>query len=140
MVLQESDEIEEVKAPVPVCDPSVVVAITVARDESVPYAKPCSVASAPPVAVMLPLRVAVVAVTDEAAWVVTVGTMMSGVAAVEREGLYDPLMGTCTICPLMSQGVVGLGMGLVTIVGGRVVFAEDEHNWDAMTPRVMGPM
>ena len=43
---------------VPVWAPKVEVAMTVARVESVPYAKPLWVTSAPPVAVMLPFKVA----------------------------------------------------------------------------------
>ena len=43
------------------------------NEATVPHAKPRTVGPAPPVAVMFPFRVAVVAVIAEAAWVVTVG-------------------------------------------------------------------
>ncbi len=49
--------------------------MTVARVDTVPYANPDCVASAPPVAVMLPLRVRVVVETDDGALVVTVGAV-----------------------------------------------------------------
>ena len=53
---------------------SVVVAVSPPDNpEFVPQAKPRTVGPAPPVAVMLPLSTAVVAVTEEADWVVTVG-------------------------------------------------------------------
>ncbi len=58
-----------VKAPVPKGCPavSVVVAMVVAIVALVPYAKPLTVALDPPVAVMFPLRVTVVAVSEDSA-------------------------------------------------------------------------
>ena len=73
MVLPERPVTALVNAVTPTCAPSVVVAMTVESVESVPYAKPDCVAFAPPVTVMSPFSVAVVAVTEEAAEVVTVG-------------------------------------------------------------------
>ena len=58
----------------PVCAPKVEVAIVVERSETVPYAKPDSVASAPPVAVMEPFRVRVEVATDVGRSVERVGT------------------------------------------------------------------
>ena len=55
-----------VKAPVENVPFSVVVATPVVKLELVPQAKPLTVAEAPPVAVMLPLRVAVVCPVTEA--------------------------------------------------------------------------
>jgi hypothetical protein len=53
--------LDEVNAPVPVNPPPVVVAVSPPESEAfVPHAKPCWVALEPPVAVMFPLRVAVV--------------------------------------------------------------------------------
>ena len=63
----------ELNDAVPVCAPSVEVAITVVRVADVPYAKPDCVAFAPPVTVMLPFKVAVEVATGEAVEVVTVG-------------------------------------------------------------------
>ena len=65
---------EPVKAPVPKLPFSVVVAVSPPLSvETVPQAKPRTVGPAPPVAVMLPFRVAVVWPTEDADWVVTVG-------------------------------------------------------------------
>ena len=67
---------EPVKAPVPKGWPAVSVVVAVSPPESVetvPHAKPRTVGPAPPVAVMLPFRVAVVWPTEDADWVVTVG-------------------------------------------------------------------
>lgn len=74
-------------APLPV-----VVAMTVARAESVPYAKPETVTFAPPRAVMVPLRVAVPLVTEEADCVVTVGADAAGLLAI-REMLAREFVG-----------------------------------------------
>lgn len=66
-----------VNAPVPNGWPTVSLVVAVSppdNDEFVPHANPRTVTFDPPVAVMLPLRVAVVAVTLEADCVVTVGT------------------------------------------------------------------
>jgi hypothetical protein len=52
---------------------SVVVDTPVKRLETVLYAKPLTVAFDPPVAVMVPLSIAVVPAIDEALCVVTVG-------------------------------------------------------------------
>jgi hypothetical protein len=57
---------EPVNAPVVKLPFSVVVDTPVERLEAVLYAKPLTVAFAPPVAVMVPLRVAVVPAIDEA--------------------------------------------------------------------------
>ena len=56
---------------------SVVVEVLVLNVESVPYAKPRTVTFVPPTPVRLPLRVAVVAVTEEASRVSTVGTTLT---------------------------------------------------------------
>ena len=77
--------ISEVNAPVPEKAPSVVVAMTVVRLESVPYAKPCCVASAPPVLSMEPLRVAEVEVMEEAAEVVRVERVIATVVVDKIE-------------------------------------------------------
>jgi hypothetical protein len=69
------DDIFELNEALPVCDPRVEVAITVERFEAVPYAKPDCVASAPPVDVIEPLSVAVVAAIEDAADVVIVGAI-----------------------------------------------------------------
>ena len=75
MVAQVRDVSDEVKAPVPDFTPSVVVA-AVARVEAVPQAKPCSVASTPPVAEIEPFKVPAVVVREEAAEVVTVAAVI----------------------------------------------------------------
>ena len=62
-----------VNAPVPNVPFSVVVAVSPAIVADVPQAKPLTVGLAPPVAVMSPFSCAVVAVTEEADEVVTVG-------------------------------------------------------------------
>ena len=74
VVAQVRVETAPVKAPVLNGWPaeSVVVAMTVARVALVPYAKPRTVGPAPPVAVMLPFKVAVVWAREEADWVVTI--------------------------------------------------------------------
>ena len=48
------------KLPVPIWEPSVVVAVTVERLARVPYAKPCWLESDPPVEMIEPFKVAVV--------------------------------------------------------------------------------
>jgi hypothetical protein len=66
----------DVKAPVPVNAPPVVVAIADESVETVPYANPCWVALTPPVTVTFPLRVALVWVVESTvADVVTVGVV-----------------------------------------------------------------
>ena len=78
----------EVKAPVPEKPPPVVVAVPVVRPDEVPQAKPCCVASDPPLPVMFPLRVAEVWVIESTViYVVTVGatTAAVGVTAFEAE-------------------------------------------------------
>ena len=66
--------IAPVNAPVPNEPPSEVVAVSPPESSVfVPHAKPRVVAFAPPVAVMLPFKVAVVWVTDEGDCEVTVG-------------------------------------------------------------------
>ena len=62
----------EVNVAVPVCDPSVDVAMTVARVADVPYANPDCVASAPPVDEMAAFSVRVDVETELAASVVSV--------------------------------------------------------------------
>ena len=67
-----------VKAPAEKGWPTVSVVVAVSPPESpepVPQAKPRTVASAPPVAVMVPFNVAPVCVSEEADWVVTVGAI-----------------------------------------------------------------
>jgi len=74
VVLQVSVESDPVNAPVVKLPFSVVVAVSPPESpEFVPQANPRTVAFSPPVAVMFPLRVAAVAVTEDADWVVTVG-------------------------------------------------------------------
>ena len=75
-----------VKAPVEKGWPVVSVVVAVSPPESpvsVPQAKPRTVASAPPVAVMFPFNVADVWPTEEAAEVVTVGGPTSVVNEAE---------------------------------------------------------
>ena len=75
MVLQTRVRDEFVNAPVPKVPFSVVVAVSPPESvEAVPQAKPRTVALAPPVTVIFPFNVAEVWPTDEADWVVTVGT------------------------------------------------------------------
>ncbi len=80
MVLALKELMLPLKDPVPVNEPSVVVAMTVASVELVPYAKPCCVAFAPPLFVIEPKSVAAVGVGALAELVVTVGaTTTNGV-------------------------------------------------------------
>lgn len=72
-------------APVEKLPDALVVATTVERFETVPYAKPRVVGVAPPVALMVPLAVAVVCVTDDAADVVTVGAVAQALVVNEDD-------------------------------------------------------
>lgn len=84
MVPQERDETAaEIRAGTVLVAPlPVVVAMTVASAESVPYAKPETVTFAPPRAVMVPFRVAALPSTEEADCVVTVGGEQAEVVKV----------------------------------------------------------
>jgi hypothetical protein len=66
----------------PLWEPSVEVAMTVVRDEEVPYANPDCVALLPPVAVIVALRVVVVFVIDDAVSVVSDGAAQAEVRNV----------------------------------------------------------
>ena len=78
------------KAPVPNEPLSVVVAMTVERSDAVPYANPRTVGLAPPVAVMLPFKVAEVSETDDGVWVVTVGAETAADVVACGQTLYPP--------------------------------------------------
>ena len=83
-MLQVSEERDAVKAPVEKLPLSVVVAVSPPeRLVLVPHAKPLVVGLAPPVAVMLPFAVAVVAVREDADWVVTVGALVHALVVKE---------------------------------------------------------
>ena len=73
---QVSEDTDELNEAVPVCAPSVVVAMTVERLEEVPYANPDCVAFDPPVEPIDPLRDADVWETEDAADVVTDGAVI----------------------------------------------------------------
>jgi len=75
VVLQLNAIVDVANAPVPNEPFSVVVAVSPPeRFALVPQAKPRTVGFGEPMDVMLPLRVAVLEVTDVASWVVTVAT------------------------------------------------------------------
>jgi hypothetical protein len=95
VVLQVNPVRAPVKAPVLNGWPTVSVVVAVSppeRPELVPYAKPRTVGPAPPVAVMLPLAVAVVCPVTVADCVVTVG-------AVTTKGVYVMTMMPCVPAP-----------------------------------------
>ena len=89
----------EVNAPVPDCEPKVVVAMVVASVAEVPYAKPCCVESEPPVLVIFPFSVADEVVTEDAAEVVTVG-VVEGV--IEFEAVLAVLVPTALVATTVN--------------------------------------
>lgn len=88
------------KAAVPDCAPKVEVAMTVASVGLVPYAKPDSVASSPPVAAMAPLRAAVEVDIAEAEDVVSVGA--TTVTAILRSAVENSILPSEKLSPALT--------------------------------------